>query len=152
MRHTWFVSFCTVVATGGCLGATAPDCIDTTGPGGIGGVYGYTAADAGGAVLVNGNLVVTAGSPPAFTGSWNTYWGTTADTTALVGPQIGQGTFTANVQDGRVVIAMNPQNVDNNVELNGCYTNDGIRGTWHFITIAGERASGAFTLHQLLVY
>jgi hypothetical protein len=50
------------------------------------------------------------------------------------------------------VIAMNPQNVDNNVELSGCYTNDGIRGTWHFTTIAGERASGAFTLHRLLVY
>lgn len=150
MHHTWFVSVCTVIATGGCLGATAPDCIDAAGPGGIGGVYGYTAADAGGAVLVNGSLVVTAGTPPDFIGTWNTSRSTTADTTAVVGPQIGQGTFTANVENGRVAIAMNPQNVDNNVELNGCYTGSGIRGTWRFITIAGERTSGTFTLSQLI--
>lgn len=149
MRQSWFVSLCTVVATGGCLGTTSPDCIDVTGPGGIGGVYGYTAADAGGAVLVNGNLVVTAGAPPDFTGNWNTFWSTTADTTVVIGPQIGQGTFTAKIEDGRVAIAMNPLNVDNNVELNGCFTGSGIRGTWRFITIAGERASGTFTLQQL---
>lgn len=150
MRQTWFVSFCTAVAAGGCLGTTAPDCIDATGPVGIGGVYGYTAADVGGTTLVNGSLSVTAGAPPSYGGSWNTYWNPRADTTAVVGPQIGQGTFTANTDSGRIVIALNPQNVDNNVTLNGCYTGRGIRGTWHYTTIAGERASGTFTLQQLL--
>ncbi len=150
MRNPWLVPLCTAMAAGGCLGTTAPECIEAAGPGGIGGAYGYSAADAGGRVLVNGNLTVTQGTPPDFVGSWNTFWTPAADTTAVIGPQVGQGTFTANVESGRVVIAMNPENADYNVVLNGCYTQHGIHGTWHFVTLTGERSSGSFSLHQLL--
>jgi hypothetical protein len=148
MNRLWLGS-AMIAAALGCSTPTSSDCNvgEDVVPGGI---FGYQASGPDGAVLVVGVLQFAPATTPPYTGTWEFDWQQGADTTAVVGPQIGSGSFTATVDGARLMIQLNPQNADNNVGLVGCYNRTRMTGAWSFTTITGERARGAFTLSALL--
>lgn len=148
MKRLW-LGPAMIAAALGCSTPTSSDCTGTEDvvPAGN---FGYQARGPDGAVLVVGVLQFAPATAPPYTGTWVFDWQQGADTTTVVGPQIGSGSFTATVKGARLVVQLNPQNADNNVGLVGCYTQSLITGNWSFSTITGERARGAFTLAPML--
>lgn len=132
-----------------CGGTTMPACNAFGPPPMLGGPYAYEAKDANGTAVLQGLLlfpyVASTGD-----GTWSIAWKPGVDTTQVVGPQVGQGRFTRDGQDGQITIDLTPDNVDNNIGLEGCYADNGVIGSWHYVGIAGEIASGAFTLFPAL--
>ena len=101
----------------------------------------YNARNTLNEVIASGSLVITAREGDTFTGRWKI---TEMIAGQRPGPQIGSGSFMGVVSEQRVTIRLNPKMRDNNVNLSGELTPEGIIGTWEWSGFAGPMNSGPF--------
>ena len=108
-------------------------------------VLHYSAASAQGVPLLAGSLRLAMHDDSTVTGTWTIDWIAGADTTAPVGPQVGQGTLSGRqMADGSVQLNLNPFYADNNVFLSATVTVAGLSGVWSWSGFAGPIANGRF--------
>ena len=124
-------------------------CSDATGPAELNGIYGYTAMDDAGTVLLLGQLDLTFHDDSTVTGSWIIGWAQDADQSTEVGPQVGEGTLLGLLAADGVVLDLNPNVADANVFLSGAFDLEslppGLVGEWTYSTLIGPVAAGRFT-------
>ena len=120
----------------------------------------YTGYDAGGSIVVTGRLsiVITTNSP---TGSrtqerpvpseWDDYRRVTGIWTLAqvvgtknIGPQVGSGRLDGLAKGSNLHLNLNPDEVDNNVHLQGEVSSGRFTGIWHYSTFVGAVAEGKF--------
>lgn len=109
------------------------------------GVLHYSASSLQGTQLLSGALRLAVHADSTVTGTWQIDWVAGADTTAPVGPQVGQGTLSGRqLADGSVQLNLNPFYADNNVFLSATVTVAGLSGDWSWSGFAGPIANGRF--------
>ena len=109
--------------------------------------YTYRAFHQDGRLLLTGTLTFDVRDESTIGGSWSIAWAPGADTTAVVGPQVGEGQLVGTLRRDAVRIALNPGWADNNVDLAAEQrTADRIAGQWSHSTILGQVAQGRFEL------
>ena len=108
----------------------------------------YTADGPSGAPALAGRLVLSFPEDTTVSGSWVISWVPGADTTALVGPQVGSGTLVGNRLGDTLLLQLNPENADHNVGLRAVRTPAGYRGTWEWVTFTGPRTHGEFSARR----
>jgi hypothetical protein len=62
-----------------------------------------------------------------------------------VGPQIGSGQFSGQIDAEQIWINLNPDYADNNVFLSGIIDGDRMTGNWTWSGFAGPIATGSFS-------
>ena len=108
-------------------------------------VLHYEAVSAQGTPLLSGSLRLQVHADSTVTGTWSIDWIAGADTTARVGPQVGQGTLSGRqVADGSVQLNLNPLYADNNVFLSATVGVTGLSGVWSWSGFAGPITHGRF--------
>lgn len=114
------------------------------------GLFEYRASDERGRALLVGTVTLAVGTDSTLTGTWDIRWVSGADTTAIVGPQVGTGTLAGRSGAEHGTIDLNPGWADNNVYLLIGQTNEGLlAGEWQHSTFVGPVAQGRFTLQRL---
>ncbi len=136
MRNVVFAS--ALVALAAC--STHPIAPAPTGPG----EYRYVARATSGATLLVGTLELTFPDDSTVTGTWSITWAPGADTTAEVGPQVGNGTLVGTRSGTTMFLDLNPGYADHNVFLQAVAIGAGFEGEWSWSTFAGPRSRGAF--------
>ena len=128
-------------------------CGDATGPAvplgdlSAAGRYYYFAYDDAERLVLQGTIRIQQHDDTSFAGTWAIAWAPGADTTAVVGPQVGTGDFVGRIWDGELSVDLNPFWVDNNVYLMvERRTPFGFSGRWIYVTIAGPWTEGRFVL------
>jgi hypothetical protein len=113
------------------------------------GSYAYRAYHEDGRLLLRGTLTFSGLERDTMIhGSWTIAWAPGADTTAIVGPQLGSGVLVGALRgDGGAWFDLTPNYADNNVGLLGAgRAGDAIRGSWSHTTFIGPVAGGRFEL------
>ena len=116
--------------------------------------YTYNAYGEDGRRLLTGTIVLhprtarPASFEQEFEGEWNIRWAPGADTTVMVGPQVGSGWLSGVATEDGITIQLPQITVDNGVVLTGTVRNNAFRGEWSVITIAGPMAGGEFTAND----
>ncbi len=150
--YTRTIAFCLVAASVGCTASTGAGSCGTPALGADvvsppeAGAYDYLACDSGGQALVTG-IVILSVTDTTVAGHWDLRripWG---DPEIPVGPQVGTGQLEGRVRSDTLVLELNPDAVDYNLGLVGTPARGGaIAGEWTYITIAGPRNAGPFTM------
>jgi hypothetical protein len=113
------------------------------------GAYTYRAFHEEGRLLLTGTFTFDRPDDSTIGGSWSIAWAPGADTTAVVGPQVGTGQLAGALEDDHVRIGLNPGWADNNVDLAAEQrTADRVAGRWSHSTIIGPVAQGRFELQR----
>jgi hypothetical protein len=81
-------------------------------------------------------------------GSWTIGWAPGADTTSLVGPQVGSGVLAGVATEEGITLYLPQITTDSSVQLSGTVRNNEFRGEWSYTTIAGPVARGEFTAND----
>lgn len=105
------------------------------------GDYIYTAFDSLGTPIIKGSFTLDFKDKNDISGEWHF---DKVDDPKDMGPQYGDGNLTGRYSDGKIWIALNPNFVDNNVELIGSINSAAITGRWNYITFVGLYNSGRF--------
>lgn len=116
-------------------------------------VYRYTAYDSTGTAVVEGELSLNyveadpeASHPYEIEGRWDLE--RASEPAENIGPQTGTGNLVGRVyEDDRIRINLNPNWNDNNIMLEGAFTDErfgDIEGQWKYFTFAGEANGGQF--------
>jgi hypothetical protein len=103
--------------------------------------YQYVGYARDGSVIVRGNLMLVVSAAGRVAGRWQLR---AVGDPSRIGPQVGTGNLTGTLQDGILAVNLNPQNVDNNVLLNGRFNRTEYTGRWQWITFAGIANGGTF--------
>jgi hypothetical protein len=98
--------------------------------------------------LLIGQITLDIAADSSVTGSWKLAWAPGADTTALVGPQVGTGLLAGRQAGTSLWLDLNPGWADYNVFLQADSRHPGYAGQWYVGTITGTRSSGTFTALQ----
>jgi hypothetical protein len=115
--------------------------------------YTYTAFAEDGTRLLVGTIVLH----PRYSrldfeqeieGSWTIGWAPGADTTSLVGPQVGSGVLAGVATEEGITLYLPQITTDSSVQLSGTVRNNEFRGEWSYTTIAGPVARGEFTAND----
>jgi hypothetical protein len=112
------------------------------------GVYQYEARDAANRPLIIGTFRFDPMADSILSGTWSTVWAPGADRASQVGPQVGDGTLAGVIRRDSVYLTLTPAAVDNNIDLAGTRGSATFGGAWQWITIAGPRTAGSFTLRR----
>ena len=109
--------------------------------------YSYTAYAEDGTRLLVGTIVLhprytRANFEQEIEGEWMIRWAPGADTTSLVGPQVGSGPLAGIATEDGIILHLPPISVDNTVQLTGIVRNNEFSGEWSYSTIAGPAARG----------
>lgn len=113
------------------------------------GGFEYRAYDPDGRLLLVGAVTLEARADSAITGTWEIGWAPGADTTAVVGPQVGTGTLAGRYDGENTLIDLNPGWADNNVFLvAGAANGADLSGEWQHSTFIGPVAEGRFELRR----
>ena len=99
------------------------------------GAYQFTAYDRTGNIVDAGWLLIRIDNPDSVSGTWQ------------LSPQ-ESGELRGSVSNGRLVIDLHPDMVDNNFILSGSLEGKTYSGQWEKIGIAGVIASGTFVAQQ----
>ncbi len=114
----------------------------------LSGRFDYTGLDSAGSQLLTGWLDLAVAQDGSIQGTWLIDWAPDADTTQVVGPQLGTGTLTGQLDNGQVWIDLNPAMSDNNVILTGTTSTAGplprLVGDWTHVTLGGPTVAGFF--------
>jgi len=108
------------------------------------GSFQYAAFSESGQQVLQGRLRLTFPDEATVTGTWRIDWAPGADTTAVVGPQVGTGQLVGARHGDTLVIELNPGNADNNVGLVAVTAGGGWQGEWEWVALTGPRSKGAF--------
>lgn len=113
---------------------------------GFNGTYEYTAYYAKSLVVcASGRINIEMSPDSSFTGSWDIK-GANNYNQNDIGMQIGQGELWGSIKNGEIYIDLNPDYVDNNVNLLGNGNIAKISGIWLYSTLKGIQSSGSFEL------
>jgi hypothetical protein len=105
------------------------------------GSYRYTGYDRNGHKIVEGRLSITSIESDTLKGNWRFHKVRAA---GKIGPQIGAGDLTGEVNEGEIYINLNPGMADNNVHLRGRIEGRRFHGTWSFDGFVGGMNKGTF--------
>ena len=132
---------------GPAQGSVFPD------PASLNGGFQYSAWDAQGRLAVVGTISLTVHGDTLITGVWDLEWAPGADTTAVVGPQVGTGTLVGWLWNSRNYTNwgadLNPGYADNNVFIGGKFGGDEPSTGWSFSGFPGLISQGRLTLVRL---
>lgn len=122
-------------------------------PGSLNGSFQYSAWDTRGRLAVVGTISLTVHGDTLITGVWDLEWAPGADTTEVVGPQIGTGTLVGWLWNSRAYTNwgadLNPQYADNNVFIGGRFGGNEPSTGWSFSGFPGVISQGRLTLVRL---
>jgi hypothetical protein len=115
--------------------------------------YTYTAFAEDGTRLLVGTIVLhprysRGDFEQEIEGHWTIGWAPGADTTSLVGPQVGSGPLAGIATEDGIILYLPMISVDNTVQLTGLVRDNEFRGEWSFTSIAGPVARGEFTAND----
>jgi hypothetical protein len=115
--------------------------------------YTYTAFAENGTRLLVGTIVLhprytRADFEQEIEGTWNIGWAPGADTTTIVGPQVGSGALVGMATEDGIVLFLPQFTTDNTVQLSGIVRNNEFRGDWSYSSIAGTVSRGEFTAND----
>jgi hypothetical protein len=113
------------------------------------GDFSYTAFDDEGTRVLDGTLRLEVRSNGSLSGSWEIKRVAGTDPETVVGPQVGEGELVGSIEEGQLIVNLNPGFADNNVGLVGVVEDQAIMGTWSYVTFAGPTAGGDFTAEKL---
>lgn len=116
----------------GCTGLTDPT---------PEGAFRYTSYDTTGTVLVRGWFTMGISDPNMISGEWHF---AAVGSPQNIGPQTGDGKLVGEVHGATMWIELNPQFVDNNLELRGTLQGNRCSGTWSWISYVGITNQGHF--------
>lgn len=105
----------------------------------------YTARGQGKSTLLQGILEVTAVDSAGFAGNWSIHWAPGADSTMMVGPQVGIGTFHGLIRDGQAALDVSREGSAGLVRLFAVPDGREWRGRWFYLDGGVPRAGGTFT-------
>ena len=103
--------------------------------------YSYNAYDSTGIHIVTGWFSITEHDSSAISGEWE-FIG--VGNPENIGPQTGSGIFTGYQEEDWIRMELNPDMVDNNVNLHGTFTGTVINGEWQFTGFPGLINEGSF--------
>ncbi len=103
--------------------------------------FEYTGFDRRGATIVRGHLELFRSGSGEIVGRWALR---SVGDPGRIGPQVGTGVLTGELNDGLLGINLNPRFVDNNVELMGRLNRTTYSGRWQWIGFPGILNSGTF--------
>jgi hypothetical protein len=113
------------------------------------GGFEYRAFDDPGRLLLVGSVTLEMKADSSIAGTWEIRWAPGADTTAVVGPQVGTGTLAGRFGAEQTAIDLNPGWADNNVFLIAREAGDGeLAGRWQHSTFIGPVAEGRFEVRR----
>lgn len=146
-RHHALFSFALLLAACGDYDRSEP--IDLEGER----TYTYTAFAEDGTRLLVGTIVLhprytRADFEQEIEGHWAIGWAPGADTTSLVGPQVGSGGLAGMATEEGITLFLPQIGIDNSVQLTGIVRNNEFSGEWSYSTIAGPAARGEFTAND----
>jgi hypothetical protein len=107
------------------------------------GAYAYSGYDPAGNLVVTGRLSLVSLTNGRLQGQWNLQQA--GDTSVRLGPQIGTGVLDGHVVGNQVWIGLNPNYVDNNVNLLGLWGGNTLTGRWEYYGFFGPLGQGPFT-------
>ena len=105
------------------------------------GAYQYTSYDSTGVAIVKGWLTLNYEGSLNITGEWHLE---KIGNPHNIGPQVGNGNLVGVIDQERVWVELNPQYVDNNLQLNGIIENGHYKGEWIWTSFAGITNRGSF--------
>ncbi|MCF7822986.1 MAG: hypothetical protein K9N35_02345 [Candidatus Marinimicrobia bacterium] len=111
----------------------------------LGNTYHYKAYDELGLQIVEGTFSIEYGDSTNISGPWNFE---AIGNPEGIGEQVGNGVFLGTVTGDTFAVDLNPEYVDNNVNLYGMITGDLITGEWSFSGIMGVINQGSFTAQK----
>lgn len=116
-------------------------CSDSLIPDTLPGTYNLTAFDSLGVKISQGSLTVNLNNDSKMEGEWSFIQvGSNSD----VGFKFGDGKYTGTVSGDTVRINLNPDMIDNNINLFGIFNDGVIAGKWEWSTFIGITAHGTF--------
>lgn len=107
--------------------------------------YQYSGFDGMGIQIISGSFSIELGDSTDITGQW--IFEALGDP-ENIGPQIGTGLFIGTIDSTVFSVNLNPQYVDNNVDLWGTIIGDQIIGEWYYTTLHGMTNQGTFTARK----
>ncbi|NOY77090.1 MAG: hypothetical protein GXO76_04395 [Calditrichaeota bacterium] len=105
------------------------------------GSFHYTGFDSTGRTVVTGWLSFSFTDSIRISGKWNLQKN---GSIPRLGPQTGSGILSGRVQNGKISINLNPNQIDNNVDLFGEYHPQRFSGKWVYSGYPGILNSGTF--------
>lgn len=105
------------------------------------GSYTYTAYDSTGVKIVTGWMKIVFDDSVNVSGEWKF---DKIGNPENIGPQVGSGNLMGIYNEPEISINLNPNWADNNVFLNGDYSEDKISGEWTFSGFPGVINRGKF--------
>lgn len=105
------------------------------------GAFQYTGYDSTGVVIVQGWLSLSFEDSTAITGNWQLQ---KVGEVTQIGRQTGTGTLAGRIRLGKIFLNLNPNIVDNNVEIDGDFTKNRFSGKWRYIGFPGLLNWGTF--------
>lgn len=112
----------------------------------IHGTHRYIAHDSTGITIVTGHLSISFEDSSNLSGEWELEQ---IGNPENIGPQTGNGTLIGGINQDTIWINLNPNYMDNNVQLNGILQNGGFNGEWISIGYPGILNKGSFTAEEL---
>lgn len=106
------------------------------------GIYIYIGMDSLKTNIIQGTISLNYEDSITIEGNWNF---NSIGNPQQIGPQIGGGKLDGGYENGTTWIRLNPNMIDNNVELRGTYKNDVFTGTWTYIGFQGVINQGYYT-------
>jgi hypothetical protein len=105
------------------------------------GALQYTSYDSSGTPLVTGWFTMNFSDSVTISGEWHFK---PIDSPKNIGPQTGDGNLLGGVHNGQVWVELNPQFVDNNLQLRGTLQGDRYFGRWIWTSYVGVTNAGSF--------
>ncbi len=112
--------------------------------------FTYTAYSSEGDLLLSGTVDLTVSEADSISGLWVIGWTDGADTTTVVGPQVGQGSLMGWLDGRQFDVDFHPGWADNNVLLNGEWSGKNISGRWAYVGFPGVISEGRFEMRESL--
>lgn len=104
-------------------------------------VLRYTSYDSSGTPLVTGWFTMDFSDSVTISGEWHFK---PIGNPNNIGPQTGDGRLVGGVRNGLVWVGLNPQVVDNNIQLSGTLQGERYSGRWIWFSYAGSTNAGSF--------
>ena len=110
------------------------------------GRFTYQAYDSLGVRVAKGWLEIDRQDSSSLSGTWHIE---AFGTPSRIGPQIGDGALSGLFAGGRLMVHLNPDYVDNNVDLDGTHNGGIFEGIWTYSGFPGVINSGRFIAVRL---
>ncbi len=105
------------------------------------GAYTYSSYDPAGTQVTSGYLLIVVQDSNHVGGIWQIQKIGNAED---IGPQFGSGTLRGHFSQGKLVVGLNQNFVDNNVFLIGAFDGKTFQGAWQWVSFPGITGKGTF--------